>query len=204
MKVQMRPTADLVPYENNPRDNDAAVMRMINLIEKFGFKQPILVRGTRVVDGHLRLKAALKMNYDEVPTIDVGQMPEAEEKALRIAMNKSVEWANWDMDLLAKEMLDIKDAGIELEFTGFSDMERDKIFRDMEKEAKKGEAQINKTMVADGGMVADPNYVSVTFHMTAASRTKVQKYLDKLMKEHSLANRSQALIFVANGMKHLT
>ena len=52
----------LVPYERNPRKNDGAVDRMVASIQEFGFKIPVLARSDgEVVDGHLRLKAALKL-----------------------------------------------------------------------------------------------------------------------------------------------
>ena len=58
-----------VPYARNPRKNDAAVDRMAASIREFGFKVPVLARsdGT-VVDGHLRLKAARKVESAPVLT----------------------------------------------------------------------------------------------------------------------------------------
>ena len=48
-------------YARNPRKNDAAVDRMCASIREFGFKIPVLARSNvEVVDGHLRLKAALR------------------------------------------------------------------------------------------------------------------------------------------------
>src|SRR6056297_3316075 len=118
LKIEDMSVAELKAYENNPRQNDSEVPKMVELIKKFGFKVPILVRGDRIVDGHLRIKAAKALNMVTVPTIDVGDMPEPEEKALRIALNKSVEWARWDEDLLGKEMKAIAEAGLDLNLTG--------------------------------------------------------------------------------------
>ncbi|HNO80536.1 MAG TPA: ParB N-terminal domain-containing protein, partial [Phycisphaerae bacterium] len=39
----MRPLAEIKPYERNPRDNDAAVDAVAESIERFGFRQPIVV-----------------------------------------------------------------------------------------------------------------------------------------------------------------
>ncbi|HUE02014.1 MAG TPA: ParB N-terminal domain-containing protein [Bryobacteraceae bacterium] len=48
----------------NPRQNDAAIDRMVASLEEFGFKIPVLARSDgEVVDGHLRLKAAHKLGY---------------------------------------------------------------------------------------------------------------------------------------------
>jgi ParB-like chromosome segregation protein Spo0J len=60
----------IVPYARNPRSNDGAVERMVAAIREFGFKIPLLVLSTgELIDGHLRLKAAKKLNLDEVPVI---------------------------------------------------------------------------------------------------------------------------------------
>src|SRR5260370_41772011 len=60
----------LVEYSRNPRKNDAAVDRMCASIREFGFKIPCLVRSAgEVVDGHLRLKAARKLEIAEIPVI---------------------------------------------------------------------------------------------------------------------------------------
>src|SRR5713226_10279501 len=60
--IETWPVEKLVPYIRNPRKNDAAVTRMRASLTEFGFKIPMLVRGDgEIVDGHLRLKAALKL-----------------------------------------------------------------------------------------------------------------------------------------------
>ena len=194
IKVVQKTITDLIEYKNNPRKNDAAVPEMVALINKFGFRQPILVRGNEVVDGHLRLKAARKLGMTKIPSIDVGDMPDADVRALRIAMNKSAEFADWDKDALALEFKDLPDAGFELAFTGFETGVIDKII----KEAA-GEKAPKKTKLADAGNEADPNYVALTFHMADKSRNAVMKKLDKVAEEHGLANRSQALLHLCKG-----
>ena len=55
MQIEFWPVSKLVPYFRNPRINDHAVERMVASITEFGFKIPILARGSgEVVDGHLR------------------------------------------------------------------------------------------------------------------------------------------------------
>ena len=56
---------DLVPYENNPRNNIEAVEYVANSIEKFGFKVPIVVDTNNViVAGHTRYMASKKLGLD--------------------------------------------------------------------------------------------------------------------------------------------
>src|SRR5260370_29141913 len=70
MEVQMWPIEKLIFYARNPRKNDRVVDRMVASLREFGFKIPVLARSDgEVVDGHLRLKAARKLEIREVPVI---------------------------------------------------------------------------------------------------------------------------------------
>ena len=60
--IVMLPVPEVRPYEKNPRKNAEAVKYVKASIEKFGFKQPIIVDSNRVIiAGHTRLKAAQKL-----------------------------------------------------------------------------------------------------------------------------------------------
>jgi len=49
------------PYPNNPRDNEKAVPAVAASIERFGFRNPILVDGDGVIiEGHTRRLAATR------------------------------------------------------------------------------------------------------------------------------------------------
>ena len=77
-QIEMWPIGRLIPYARNPRKNDAAVDRMAASIREFGFKIPVLARGSgEVVDGHLRLKAAQKLGMTEIPVILCDEWSEA-------------------------------------------------------------------------------------------------------------------------------
>ncbi|MEP7354322.1 MAG: DNA methyltransferase, partial [Acidobacteriota bacterium] len=114
----------LIPYERNPRKNDSAVERMCSSIREFGFKIPCLVRSNgEVVDGHLRLKAARKLEITDIPVILCDEWTPAQVKAFRLLVNRSVGWADWDEELLALELLDIQQADFDLDLTGFDPRE---------------------------------------------------------------------------------
>ena len=118
--------ARLIPYARNPRKNDAAVDRMAASIREFGFKIPVLARSNgEVVDGHLRLRAARKLGINEVPVILCDEWTEAQVKAFRLMVNRSVGWAEWDAELLGLELLELKDLDFDLELTGFDSREID-------------------------------------------------------------------------------
>ena len=113
-----------VPYARNPRKNDAAVDRMAASIQEFGFKIPVLARSSGdVVDGHLRLKGARKLGLTVIPVILCDEWSDAQVKAFRLMVNRSVTWADWDEDLLGLELLDLKNQDFDLGLTGFDEQE---------------------------------------------------------------------------------
>src|ERR1700680_2120220 len=115
MQIDIWPIDKFVFYARNPRKNDAAVDRMCGSIREFGLKIPILARseGT-VVDGHLRLKSARKLgswpggDTTAIPVILCDEWTDAQVKAFRLLVNRSVAWAEWDEEMLALELLDLK------------------------------------------------------------------------------------------------
>ena len=116
IKVTMRKLAELVPYENNPRDNSKAVNAVAESIKEFGFKNPIIVdKGDVIVAGHTRYKAAEKLGLDEVPVIVADDLSDEQIKAFRLADNKTAELAEWKFDLLETELADI----CEIDMTAF-------------------------------------------------------------------------------------
>ncbi len=123
-----------VPYVRNPRKNDSAVDRMCGSIREFGFKIPVLARsdGT-VVDGHLRLKAAGKIeswpggDITGIPVILCDEWTEPQVKAFRLMVNRSVTWAEWDDELLALELKELSELDFNLDLTGFSSGEIDEL-----------------------------------------------------------------------------
>lgn len=76
MKVKNLAIEKLVPYENNPRNNEAAVDYVANSIKEFGFQVPIVVdKDNVIVAGHTRYKAAQKLGLTEVPVVVVAYIP---------------------------------------------------------------------------------------------------------------------------------
>src|SRR5712691_11026980 len=131
-QIQIWPIDRLVFYARNPRKNDAAVDRMCSSIREFGFKIPVLSRSDgEVVDGHLRLKAARKLgswpggDTNAIPVILCDEWSEAQVKAFRLLVNRSVTWAAWDEELLALELQELNEADFDLSLTGFDPKEID-------------------------------------------------------------------------------
>lgn len=123
MKIVNKKIDELIPYINNPRQNDNAVDAVASSIKNFGFKVPIVIDSdNEIVTGHTRLKAAKKLGLEEVPCIVAEDLTTEQIKAFRLADNKVAEFADWDFKLLESEFNELK--GTDL-FTGFEDFEID-------------------------------------------------------------------------------
>lgn len=120
MKIINMKVEDLIPYENNPRNNSNAIDKVANSIKEFGFKVPIIIdKENVIVTGHTRLKAAEKLNIKEVPCIIVDDLTEEQIKAFRLADNKVSELSSWNFDKLNLEFdeilnFDMSDFGFDL------------------------------------------------------------------------------------------
>lgn len=124
MKVQTVPIASVVPYARNPRKNAGAVAKVAASLREFGWRQPIVVDSEMVVVvGHTRLLAAQQLGMAEVPVHVAEGLTANQVKAYRLADNRVHEEAEWDDELLALELGDLRDAGLDLALTGFDDDE---------------------------------------------------------------------------------
>ncbi len=111
---------EVIPYENNPRDNAEAVQYVKASIQKFGFRQPILIDNDNVIIcGHTRLLAAKELGLTEVPCIRVEDLSEEEIKAFRLADNKVAEMSTWDWSKLEKELGSIDAELFDFEMSDF-------------------------------------------------------------------------------------
>jgi len=118
------PVGKLIPYGRNPSKNDHVIEQMAGAIQEFGFRIPIIAKSTgEVVDGHLRLKAALHLGLETVPVVLADDLTPMQIKAFRILANRSATWADWDEDLLRLELEELQLDDFDLSLTGFDDDE---------------------------------------------------------------------------------
>ena len=110
MNIVKMKVSELIPYINNPRNNENAVDKVASSIKEFGFKNPIVIdKNNVVVNGHTRLLASKKLGLEEVPVIIADDLSDAQIKAFRIADNKVSEYATWDEELLKIELEQLED-----------------------------------------------------------------------------------------------
>ncbi len=118
MNITERNITDIKPYDNNPRNNDAAVTPVMNSIREFGFKVPIVIdKGGIIIAGHTRYRAALELKLKKVPCVVADDLTDQQVKAFRLADNKVSEFAKWDISKLNIELGGIFD--LEMESFGF-------------------------------------------------------------------------------------
>lgn len=123
MNIVQKSITELVPYENNPRNNDEAVQYVAESIREFGFKVPIIIdKNNVIVAGHTRYKASKRLGLSEVPCVVADDLTEEQVKALRLADNKVSEYATWNLDKLELEMNELE---LDMELFGFEPLEDD-------------------------------------------------------------------------------
>ena len=104
MKIQMVPLERIRPYQGNPRRiPQAAVKAVARSIDRFGFRQPLVLDLEYVIiAGHTRFLAAKLLGLEAAPC-HLADLPPAQARQYRIADNRLNDLSDWDLDGLAEE-----------------------------------------------------------------------------------------------------
>ena len=177
MKVIYKKVEDIIPYENNPRNNEEAIEYVANSIKEFGFKVPIIIdKDNVVVAGHTRLLACESLGIEKVPVIVADDLTEEQIKAFRIADNKVAEKAGWDLDKLK---LELEDLDFEMTDFGFGDFELSMLIDDIEPEP------FDDDIINDYSEQSENNLKVKRVIVTYANEEE-EEYLKSLFKTDSL------------------
>src|SRR6476469_7874970 len=132
MEIHHLPIDSLRPYAGNARTHSKRQIRQIaNSIQRFGFCNPVLIDNQRqIIAGHGRVAAARFLGIDQVPTVRLAHLSEAEKRAYVLADNRLAEKAGWDREILAIELQALVDLDFEVELTGFETAEVDLILEE--------------------------------------------------------------------------
>lgn len=127
-QIEMWSINRLRPYDKNPKLHPVEQIDSIcRSIKTFGWTTPVLVHTVfGIIAGHGRYMAALKLGIEEVPVIILDHLTVNEAKAYLLRDNKEGD-TGYDNDLLASVLLDLENANVDLEITGFSDLEISKL-----------------------------------------------------------------------------
>jgi DNA modification methylase len=109
----------LKPRTANPRTHSKKqISQIANAIRRFGFTNPVLVDDANgIVAGHGRVEGAKAVGLDQVPTVRLSDMSEAEIRAYVIADNRLAENAGWDRALLGLELQYLTELEIDFDVT---------------------------------------------------------------------------------------
>lgn len=129
MQIELRPISKLKPYAKNSRTHSKAQVRQIaQSMQEFGFTNPVLVKESGdIIAGHGRVLAAKLIGLDEVPCVRLENLSPAQIQAYIIADNQLALQAGWDTDILGQELLELQSIGFDLDLTGFSMDELEKL-----------------------------------------------------------------------------
>jgi DNA modification methylase len=123
LTITLRPIASLRFNPSNPRLHSPRHIRQIaRSIGAFGFNVPILVDSDlKIIAGHGRALAAKELGLEEVPTVCLDHLTDAQVRAFTIADNRLNEISTWDDKLLAQQLkaLSLLELDFTLEATGF-------------------------------------------------------------------------------------
>jgi DNA modification methylase len=127
LQIEHRPIEALVFHASNARTHSEAQVALIaGSIREFGFTNPVLVDGANgIIAGHGRVMAAQKLGLPTVPVIELAHLSEAQRRAYILADNRLAEQAGWDREMLALEVADLAEFGIDLATLGFEAAELD-------------------------------------------------------------------------------
>lgn len=121
-KIENVDVKKLIPYGNNAKIHGKHQLEKLKeSISEFGFLTPCLIdKDFNLIAGHGRVLAAEELKMKTVPCVFVEGLTETQRKAYILADNRLGELGEWDMELVAKELLDLSEDGFNIDLTGFS------------------------------------------------------------------------------------
>lgn len=134
---------EIKPAEYNPRKKlkpgDPEYTKLKRSIEEFDLVEPLVWnrRTGNLVGGHQRLNVLRELGVREVE-VSVVDLPPEKEKALNVALNKIQ--GDWDETLLVELLQELEQEG-QLNLTGFSKADMQKLQAELEREAMRKEKE---------------------------------------------------------------
>ena len=187
MKIEEVDINTIKPYKNNPREIPIeAVEKVKQSIREFGNNQPIVVdKDNVIVVGHTRWRALKNLGKTKAFIVKK-DFNKSEAIAYRIMDNRSGENSKWDKSLLKQEIDTLKDTDFNLDMTGFTFDELDKIMEN------------NPIFKAPNDMIADINTDSIQapnssvkmmqLFFTTETEKKFREMVKELQEEYNKTN----------------
>lgn len=130
LKIEYVDINTLKEYEKNAKLHPQEQIEQIKKsIQEFNMIDPIGVwKDNSIIEGNGRYKACMQLGIKEVPIIRLDHLTDEERKAYTLAHNKLTMNSDFDIDILKTELENLKELDFDLELTGFSKKELDKLF----------------------------------------------------------------------------
>jgi len=227
-QVNMVAVDRLQTHPRNPRRGD--LRRTKESIAENGFWGSLIVqKGKKPTDlgtvliGNTRFRAAVELGYSRLP-VQYVDLPEAMQRRLLLADNKTSDHATYDGELLADMLRELDEIAGSVEGTGFDqdevdalieqyfceeDEEEDESEEDEEEDESEedddegGEQDPGDTELegaahtsSDAGPTVDGSIKRLTLFFSPAEHERVEETFDTIMNEQGLETDAAALIFL--------
>lgn len=126
MKLETIAITKLTPDPENARQHDETNLKAIEgSLREFGQRKPIVISQTNViVAGNGTVEAAKRLGWTDIQAVRVPADWDANRiKAFALADNRTAELAEWSPQVLAEQLLEIEQAGFDIEAFGFEKVE---------------------------------------------------------------------------------
>ncbi len=119
--VEYVPIDDVKPYPGNPRKHPKRQQKQLDMsIRRFGCAVPLVADSDNVLVAGEAVFESLKRNgFTEVPIVRLDHLSGLELKALRIVLNRTSDFGEWDEEKLVIELQHLIELDFDVEFTGF-------------------------------------------------------------------------------------
>ena len=122
LKIETVPVEKLTFDPQNARKHsDENLSAIASSLKEFGQRKPIVVtEGNVIVAGNGTLEAARLLGLTDVDVVRVPKSWSADQvKAFALADNRSAELAEWNPEVLSAQLLELEQAGFDIEALGF-------------------------------------------------------------------------------------
>lgn len=111
--------------DNARKHSDANVSAIAESLRRFGQRKPVVVTaGNLIVAGNGTVEAAAFIGMTEVDVVRVPPDWTVDEvKAFALADNRTAELAEWNPEVLSAQLLELEDAGFDIQALGFESVE---------------------------------------------------------------------------------
>jgi DNA modification methylase len=130
LNVGYLPIGDLKqPDRRARRHSKKKIRKLSRSLERFGFACPIVIdEDNFILSGNALYEAAKMLGREQVPTIRISDLSDADKRALVLAINRLAEDADWDKAVLLEEFTFLLEEDFDLDDLGFDTAFVDDVF----------------------------------------------------------------------------